>query len=68
MKPDYAFCDHRRLPAGRPLPSGPWTWVVYEVADAGLAVELGKRGVGMVESMAPFRLAEALAARESRSA
>lgn len=61
LKPEFIFCDHRRLPAGRPLPSVPWSWVVYEVTDAGLAIELHRRGVGMVESMAPFRLADALA-------
>ncbi len=66
--PEYIFCDHRRLPADRPLPSGPWSWVVYEVTDAGLALELHERGVGMVESMAPFRLAEMLAARGRQSA
>jgi glycerophosphoryl diester phosphodiesterase len=68
LKPEFTFCDHRRLPAGRPLPAGPWSWVVYEVTDAGLALELQGRGVGMVESMAPFRLAEALAARDRQSA
>jgi glycerophosphoryl diester phosphodiesterase len=66
MRPEFVFCDYRQLPAGRPLPSGPWTWVVYEVTDAGLAVELRGRGVEMVESMAPFRLAAALAARDNQ--
>ena len=66
MRPEFIFCDYRQLPADRPLPSGPWTWVVYEVTDAGLALELRGRGVEMVESMAPFRLAAALAARENQ--
>ena len=65
MRPEYLFCDHRRLPAARALPSGPWTWVAYEVTDAGLALELAARGVGMVESMTPLRLAGELAARET---
>jgi glycerophosphoryl diester phosphodiesterase len=64
LRPEFIFCDHRRLPAGRPLPAGAWTWVVYEVADAGLAIDLHDRGVAMVESMAPFRLSQALAARD----
>lgn len=68
MEPEFIFCDHRRLPAGVALPSGPWTWVAYEVTDAGLALELHGRGVGMVESMAPFRLAEALAVRDRQGA
>jgi glycerophosphoryl diester phosphodiesterase len=65
MRPEYVFCDHRRLPAGRTLPAGGWAWVAYEVTDAALAIELAGRGVAMVESMAPFRLAGELAARES---
>ena len=68
MRPEYLFCDHRRIPAGRALPSGPWTWVAYEVADAGLALDLAARGVAMVESMAPLRLAGELDARASLSA
>jgi len=65
MRPEYVFCDHRRMPATRPLPAGPWTWVAYEVADANLALDLAARGVAMVESMAPLRLAGEIAARES---
>jgi len=68
MQPEYLFCDHRRLPAARSLPAGPWTWVAYEVTDAGQALELAARGVGMVESMAPLRLAAELAARETLQA
>jgi glycerophosphoryl diester phosphodiesterase len=65
MRPEYLFCDHRRMPATRALPSGPWTWVAYEVTDAPLALDLADRGVAMVESMAPLRLAGELAARET---
>ena len=65
MNPEYVFCDHRRLPAGRAPPAGAWTWVAYEVADAGLALDLAGRGVAMVESMAPLRLAAELAARDA---
>jgi glycerophosphoryl diester phosphodiesterase len=65
MQPEFLFCDHRRLPAARALPSGPWTWVAYEVTDAEQALALAARGVGMVESMAPLRLAGELAARET---
>ncbi|MGH8249627.1 MAG: glycerophosphodiester phosphodiesterase family protein [Steroidobacteraceae bacterium] len=60
LRPQYLFCDHRLLAGGAPLPGGPWTWVVYEVTDAGLALELKSRGVAMVESMTPLRLAREL--------
>jgi glycerophosphoryl diester phosphodiesterase len=68
MRPEYVFCDHHRIPAGRSLPAGPWTWVVYEVTDAGHALELAGRGAAMVESMQPLRLAAELASREAASA
>jgi glycerophosphoryl diester phosphodiesterase len=64
MKPEYVFCNHARLAPGRPLPSGRWAWVIYEVTDADHALDLAARGAAMVESMAPFRLAAALGARE----
>lgn len=63
LRPEFVFCDHRRLFADAALPPGGWTWVSYEVAEAGLALALAGRGVAMVESMAPFRLAADLAAR-----
>lgn len=63
LQPEFVFCDHRRLPGGAPIPDGPWTWAVYEVTTADLALELHGRGVGMVESMAPLRLKSELAAR-----
>jgi glycerophosphoryl diester phosphodiesterase len=68
MRPEYLFCDHRRMPVARALPPGPWTWVAYEVTDAGRALDLAARGVEMVESMAPFRLAGELVASETQSA
>ena len=68
MNPEYVFCDYRRLPAGRAPPAGRWDWVAYEVTDAGLAVELAGRGIAMVESMAPLRLAAEIAARDAISA
>jgi glycerophosphoryl diester phosphodiesterase len=56
LQPEFAFCDHRGLPAAGPLPHGCWTWACYEVTDALLARALHARGVALVESMAPQRL------------
>ena len=56
LQPEYAFCDHRGLPAAGRLPQGTWTWACYEVTDAKLARALHARGVALVESMAPQRL------------
>ena len=68
MTPEFVFCDHRRLPSGRAPPAGSWTWVAYEVTDAALALELAGRGVAMVESMAPVRLAAEITALGAVSA
>ncbi len=56
LRPEFAFCDYRLLPASGPLPHGSWTWAVYEVTDERLARALHARGVTLVESMAPARL------------
>ncbi len=56
LQPEFAFCDHRGLPAAGPLPPGSWTWACYEVTDAQLARALHARGVALVESMVPQRL------------
>jgi glycerophosphoryl diester phosphodiesterase len=47
----WLFCNHERLPPG-PLPSGPWDWVIYEVADAALARDLLARGASWLETRA----------------
>ena len=62
LQPEFAFCDHRRLPSAGALPAGPWTWAVYEVTDAHVARALHARGVALVESMAPLRLLAELSA------
>jgi glycerophosphoryl diester phosphodiesterase len=61
LRPEYVFCDYRRLAGESPVPGGSWTWVVYEVDSAGQARGLLRRGVAMVESMAPLGLRNALA-------
>jgi len=53
LKPEYLFCNYLKFP---PLPAslwqGPWLWVAYEVAQPALAIELARRGVDMIETMA----------------
>lgn len=68
LQPEYLFCDHRRLPAGERIPQGPWTWAAYEVTTAELARDLRRRGVAMVESMAPLRLMRELEPAAGRPA
>lgn len=53
LAPEYLFCDHLLLPPpAQALWQGPWRWVAYEVAAAGLAQSLVQRGVHMIETMA----------------
>jgi len=52
LAPEYLFCNHMKLPV-EPLllPQGGWQWVLYEVTDVELALDLHRRGVNFVESM-----------------
>lgn len=53
LGPEFLFIRHTRLPpSDRPLWSGPWQWVVYEITDPALALALAARGIAFVESMA----------------
>ena len=60
IEAEWLFCNHERLPAG-PLAPGPWTWVLYEIEDAGTARALLARGARWLETMRYRALAAALA-------
>jgi len=52
LAPEFLFCNFRKLPAdASALWPGPWHWVLYEVTEPALALELGRRGAGFIESM-----------------
>jgi len=62
LAPEFLFCNVRRLPpVATALWEGPWTWVVYEITEPVQALELLRRGVGMIETMACAELAAGLA-------
>jgi len=48
--PDYLICNYRKV-GDAPLWPGPWQWVLYEITDAKLALELYHRGAQMIETM-----------------
>lgn len=51
LKPDYLFCNHKRLPPGNaPLWQGPWQWVVYTINTASVVPRLLERGVQLLET------------------
>lgn len=58
LGPEYIFCDHEIIPEDTELWTGSWRWVIYEVADAELALELHRRGADMIETMAVKELLE----------
>ena len=60
LQPEYLFCDHERLPAHGRLRHGPWRWVIYEVTQLPLALELAARGADYIETMAVRELSDAL--------
>lgn len=61
LQPDYLFCNVNKLPpAPAALWSGSWEWVIYEITAAAVALELGQRGVRLIETMACAELAQAL--------
>ncbi|MDP6437888.1 MAG: glycerophosphodiester phosphodiesterase family protein [Gammaproteobacteria bacterium] len=58
LAPEYLFCNHTKMPAK--LWQGPWTWVAYEITEAGLARDLQARGVSIFETMCFAELRAAL--------
>ncbi|MGI9265753.1 MAG: glycerophosphodiester phosphodiesterase family protein [Gammaproteobacteria bacterium] len=63
LQPEFLFCNYKKLPpAPLMLPQGEWEWVLYEVIDAALALELHARGAGFIESMDAGDLVKSLVA------
>ncbi len=57
LAPEYLFCDRPLIP--RPpetLWPGPWRWVVYGIETVEAAIEMARRGVQFVETMAVSEL------------
>ena len=52
LAPEFVFCNLSRIPADAELWKGSWKWVVYEVASPRLALDLARRGVELIETMA----------------
>ena len=52
LNPDYMICNYKKVSLGENgLWPGPWQWVLYEVVDPELALELATRGAAYVETM-----------------
>lgn len=62
LRPEYLFCNYRKLPVQGSLWRGPWRWAMYEVRDMALAMQLAERGVHYIETMAVRKLSTAMRA------
>jgi len=51
LAPDYLICNYRKITTEKLWP-GPWQWMLYEVTEAGLAIQLHQRGAQLIETMA----------------
>lgn len=52
LKLDYLICNYKKISLGENvLWQGPWQWVLYEVVDPDLALELAACGATYVETM-----------------
>ena len=65
LQPEYLFCNHERLPPRGRLRHGPWRWVIYEVAQLPLALDLAARGADYIETMAVRTMSNSLRALSS---
>ena len=51
LSPEFVFCGYADVPTEEPVPSGPWSWVLYEITDTDTATFWRQRGIHMIESM-----------------
>ncbi len=57
LEPDYLFCGRPLVPEPpEPLWPGPWRWVVYGIETTEAALEMARRGVHFIETMAVAEL------------
>ncbi|MFK8030465.1 MAG: glycerophosphodiester phosphodiesterase family protein [Gammaproteobacteria bacterium] len=56
LSPEFVYCNHTKIPTDKPLPNGPWSWVLYEITDEETARFWQARGAHMIESMTVGRL------------
>jgi len=55
LSPDYLICNYLKIGTDRLWP-GPWQWMLYEVTEVQLAVQLCQRGAHLIETMAIGKL------------
>ena len=56
LKPDYLFCNHKKIGRSDELWRGSWRWVMYEIDDLELAHFWLDKGADLLETMWPGEL------------
>jgi len=51
LAPEFLICNYNKTGHEQLWP-GPWQWVLYEITDAQLALQLHQRGAQLIETMA----------------
>ena len=51
LAPDFLICNHKKITSTQLWP-GPWSWMLYEVTEPDLAMQLHQCGAQMIETMA----------------
>ena len=57
--PNYLICNYQKI-ADSELWLGNWHWMLYEITDAALALQLVRRGAMLIETMAIGELLDEL--------
>ena len=54
LKPDYLICNHKKIPDDHKFSDNSWqdcgSWMLYDITDPELALQLAKRGVALIET------------------
>jgi glycerophosphoryl diester phosphodiesterase len=50
LKPQYLICNHKKIPSHQPPWPGNWRWMLYDIMDPQLALNLAQRGVDLIET------------------
>jgi len=50
LRPDYLICNYNKIAPEDKLWPGAWRWMLYDITDAGTALELAARGAELIET------------------
>ena len=57
LSPDFLICNYKKIDTDRLWP-GPWQWILYEITEVELAMQLHQRGAQLIETMTIATLLE----------